>query len=173
MINLKILFKNTTKYDKHIYNKFLQFHKNTFNFSYTLYTAIVLIAIFFCLAMQVQYHNYSIAILLAISLTCFFLWRFLHPISEVSKDFNSAKIQNEKEFTFSFYEKFFKIRDKNKYEVIKYKNLYRIFETAEFFYLYIDKTHSYLVSKCGFTKGTSSEFSNFIKKKYWFRFKIK
>lgn len=172
MINLKILFKNTTKYSQQIYKKFLEFHKNKFNFSYTLYTAIVLIAIFFCLAMQVKYHNYNIAILLAISLSCFFLWRFLHPMSEVRKDFNSDKIQNEKEFTFNFYEKYFKIRDKNKYEIVKYRNLYKVFETTEFFYLYIDKTHAYLVSKSGFTKGTSLEFVNFIKKKCRFRFKL-
>lgn len=172
MINLKILFKNTTKYNKTIYKKFLEFHKNKFHFSYTLYTALVLLAIFFCLAMQIKYHNYNIAILLAIALTCFLLWRILHPISEVRKDFNSDKIQSEKEFSFNFYEKSFKVRDKCKYEIIKYRNLYKVFETVDFFYLYIDKTHAYLISKSGFTRGNSKEFSDFIKKKCWLRFKL-
>lgn len=170
---MKILFKNTTKYNKEIYQEFLKFHKNKYQFSYTLYTALVLIAFFFCFAMQVKYHNYNIAILFAIALSCFFLWRFLHPISEVSKDFKSDKIQKEKEFTFVFYEKEFKIRDKINYETIKYRNLHKVFETKDFFYLYSDKTHTYLLDKSGFTKGIADEFSNFMKKKCWWRFKSK
>ena len=97
----------------------------------------------------------------------FFLWRFLHPVSEVSKEFNSEKIQNEKEFTFIFYEKNFKVRENNKLEtyIIKYKELYKVFETDNFFYLYIDKTHSLLINKNCFTIGNSENFSNFIQKK--------
>lgn len=97
----------------------------------------------------------------------------MHPISEVSKDFKSDKIQKEKEFTFTFYEKEFKIRDKINYETIKYRNLYKVFETKDFFYLYSDKTHAYLLDKSGFTKGTVDEFSNFMKKKFLWRFKSK
>ena len=103
---MKILFRNTTKYNKEIYQEFLEFHKNKYQFSYILYTALVLIAFFFCFAMQVKYHNYNIAILFAIG-------------------------------------------------------------------LYIDKTHAYLLDKSGFTKGTVDEFSDFIKKRCWWRFKSK
>ena len=99
--------------------------------------------------------------------------RFLYPISEVSKDFKSDKIQKEKEFTFVFYEKEFKVRDKINYETIKYRNLHKVFETKYFFYLYGDKTHAYLLDKSGFTKGTVDEFSNFMKKKFLWRFKSK
>lgn len=97
----------------------------------------------------------------------------MHPISEVSKDFKSDKIQKEKEFTFVFYEKEFKVRDKINYETIKYRNLHKVFETKYFFYLYGDKTHAYLLDKSGFTKGTVDEFSNFMKKKFLWRFKSK
>lgn len=42
MINLKILFKNTTKYSKNIYEEFLKFHGEKFKLSYTLYTATLI-----------------------------------------------------------------------------------------------------------------------------------
>lgn len=171
VIILKILFKNITKYDKETYEKFLHFHSDKFSLSYIFYTALVMIALFYCIAMQVIYHNLNLAIILCIILSFFFLWRFLHPISEVAKDFKSDKIQNKKEFTFLFYEKYFKVRNQLKYEIVKYSKLHKIFETDDFFYLYLDKTHSILVSKSGFIKGSSSEFSNFIKKKYWWKYK--
>lgn len=171
MIYLKILFKNNTKYTKEIYNEFLEFHKNKFTFTYTLYTAIVMISIFFCIALQVKYHYFTIAIILCFALTAFFLWRFLHPISEVSKQLKSDVIQKEKKFTFIFCEKCFKIRSTVEEEYIKYRKLYKIYETDTFFYLYIDKTHSFLIDKSKFTKGTPIGFSNFIKKNYWWKYK--
>ena len=45
------------------------------------------------------------------------------------------------------------------------KDLYKIFETNEFFYLYLDSRHSLILDKSGFTKGTPTEFKDFIKKK--------
>ncbi len=171
VIILKILFKNTTKYDENIYIKFLQFHYKKFNLSYTFYTAIVLIALFYCVAIQVINHNFTLAIIFCIALSVFFLWRFLHPVKEVSEYYHSDNIQSQKEFVFLFSDKKFKMRDGINFQVMKYSNLYRIFETEDFFYLYIDKSHSYLVSKSGFTKGSSSDFSDFIKKKYWWKYK--
>ncbi len=172
MIILKILFKNTTKYNEEIYKEFLKFHKEKFSLQYTFYTAIISIALFYCISIQVIYNKLALAIFLCFVLSAFFLWRFLHPIKEVSKDYHSDKIQKQKEFTFSFSDNSFKIRNQVNYEIVSYSSLYRIFETNNFFYFYIDKTHSYLISKTGFTKGTSSDFSKFIKKKYWWKYKM-
>ena len=41
-IYLKILFKNETKYNKEIYENFLNFHNKKFHFKYTLYTAAII-----------------------------------------------------------------------------------------------------------------------------------
>ena len=167
MINLKILFKNVTKYDKEVYTDFLKFHQKIFGLRYSLYTAFIIGMLLILLAMQIHVHNMNIAIIICFCIAGFFLWRFLHPVSEVSKEFNSEKIQNEKEFTFIFHEKNFKVRENNKLEtyIIKYKELYKVFETDNFFYLYIDKTHSLLINKTGFTIGNSEDFSKFIQKK--------
>ena len=162
---MKLLFKNTTRYTKAVYDKFLVFHRKKYHFTYTAYTAIVVAFILFGLILQVKYHNFSIAIALCCVLTFFLLWRFFRPISEVSKEYKSDKIQKEKEFTFKFYEKFFTVEDKKEISKIKYYKLYKVFETSDFFYLYIDKTHSFLIDKSKFKKNNPFEFSSFIKKK--------
>ena len=171
MINLKILFKNTTKYNKTIYLEFLQFHKKKFGLKYTLYTILIIFLLLFLVIMQIKFHRIDIAIIICFVITCFFLWRYLHPASEVSKDFKSEKIQNEQKFTFLFYEKHFKIRANLQTDMIKYNTLYKVFETPTFFYLYLDKTHSLLLNKETFSIGSSDDFSNFIRRKCWYKFK--
>ena len=65
------------------------------------------------------------------------------------------------------YDKFFVISDKKNSEKIKYWKLHRIYETEEFFYLYINKDHAFLLDKSTFTKGNTSEFLKFLRKKIW------
>ena len=55
--------------------------------------------------------------------------------------------------------------EQRKFERIRYFELYKIFETKEYFFLYVDETHSLIVSKEGFEIGTAREFSDFIRKK--------
>lgn len=171
MIILKILFKNKTKYTKATYDKFLAFHSKKYHFTYTLYTALVIAFILFGLILQIRYHNFTLAIVLCCGMTAFILWRFFRPISDVSKEYKSEKIKNEKEFTFTFYEPFFIIENEKEFSKIKYYQLHKIFETNDFFYLYIDKTHSFLLDKSCFKKNNPSDFSIFIKKKCWWCYK--
>lgn len=150
MITLKILFKNKTKYTKQAYKKFVEIHNKTHNFTYTLYTVIVIALLLICLVLQVNNHTYSLAITFCLIITCFILWRFFHPVSVVSKQFNSSTIQTEKEFTFNFYNKYFKIIDNNQFEIFKYYKIYKVYETDNFFYLYTNRTHSFLINKNNF-----------------------
>ena len=150
MINLKILFKNKTKYTKQAYKEFVEIHNKTHNFTYTLYTVIVIALLLICLVLQVNNHTYSLAITFCLIITCFILWRFFHPVSVVSKQFNSSTIQTEKEFTINFYNKYFKIIDNNQFEIFKYYKIYKVYETDNFFYLYTDRTHSFLINKNNF-----------------------
>ena len=144
---MKLLFKNTTKYSKSVYDEFLKFHRKKYRFTYILYNVIVIALILFCITVQVQYHNFTIAILFCFALSLFVLWRYLHPIEEVTKEYNSEKIQKEKSFTFKFYEKFYTCEDSKQISKLKYYKLYKVYETNDFFYLYIDRTHSFLLDK--------------------------
>lgn len=147
---MKILFKNKTRYTKQAYKEFVEIHNKTHNFTYTLYTVIVIALLLICLVLQVNNHTYSLAITFCLIITCFILWRFFHPVSVISKQFNSSTIQTEKEFTFNFYNKYFKIIDNNQFEIFKYYKIYKVYETDNFFYLYTNRTHSFLINRNNF-----------------------
>lgn len=175
VIDLKVLFKNKTKYDEKIYKIFLQFHQKIYGFRYKLYTVSIIALLLFMIASQISFHKYDLAILFLFITTGFFLWRFLHPISEISKEFNSHKIQKKEEFTFTFYDKYLKVLEEEnlKYYIVKYRELYKVFETQNFIYIYVDKTHAFLLDKDCFSIGNSKDFSEFIHKKCRFKYRYK
>lgn len=170
-MKLKILFKNKTKYSKETYKKFVEFHSNKYSFQYTLFNIIIIALILFCIILQVSYKYYSLAIFTCTIFTGFCLYRYFHPISVVQKELNGKTIREEKCFTFKFYEKYFKVYDTLNFDTVKYYKLRRVFETKDFFYLYIDKNHAFIISKKNFLIGKSSDFSRFISKKCFLRFK--
>ena len=120
MINLKILFKNKTKYDKEIYRKFLEFHSKKYHFQSTLFNVIIIAFILFLIVLQITYKYYSIAILSAIIFTGFCLYRYFHPIFVVTKELKGETISQEKSFTFKFYERYFKVSDNINMNTVKY-----------------------------------------------------
>ena len=168
---MNLLFKNVTKYSKEVYDEFLKFHSKKFSFRYNLFSLAISMLLLFLMMLHISYNNYGIAVIICACLTAFILYRYFQPIEEVRNEYNSEKITKKTSYTFSFYEKYFKIYAKREYSKIYYKDLYKIFETNEFFYLYLDKRHSLLLDKNGFQRGTCLEFKNFIKKKCPFKFK--
>ena len=166
---MKILYKNKTKYTKETYAKYLQFHQNKYGNRYTFTTIVTILFLCFCIIMNFQFSNNLTGFILIIALFIFCFYRFFHPIKLVKKELKTEKFEKEKEFTFKFYEKFFTISDTKNIEKIKYRKLYKIYETDEFFYLYIDKSHAFLLNKSTFTKGDISKFLKFIKRKIWFK----
>lgn len=171
VIDLKVLFKNKTKYTKEIYKKFLEFHTKRYNLQATVFNVIVIALILFLIVLQIAYRYYSIAILSTIIFTGFCLYRYFHPILVVKKELKGETISQEKSFTFKFYEKYFKVSDNINVNKVKYLNLRRGFETKDFFYLYLDKTHAFIINKKNFSIGKSIDFSEFIKKKCFLRYK--
>lgn len=168
---MKILFKNKTKYTKEIYKEFVEFHNKKYSFQYTLFNIFIIALLLFFIICQIKYEYYVLAIISCIVFTVFCLYRYFHPISVVKKELNGNTIKKEKSFTFKFYDKHFIIQDSSISNLVKYYKLRRCFETKDFFYLYIDKTHAFLINKENFSIGNSSDFSKFIRKKCFLRFK--
>lgn len=171
VIKLKILFKNRTKYTKETYKQFVEFHSNKYNFQYTLFNIFIIALIIFCIVLQITYKYYGVAILTCIIFTCFCLYRYFKPISIVKKELTGETISEEKSFTFKFYEKYFKVYDNLASNTVKYYKLRRAFETKDFFYLYLDKNHAFIINKENFSIGTPTDFSRFISKKCFLRYK--
>ena len=165
---MELLFENKTKYTKATYKKFVAFHHKKYQFSYILYTVAVVAFILSGLIFQLKSHNFSLAVVLCCGLTFFILWRLFHPTHVISKEYKSTKVQQEKEYTFKFYSNYFTVEDKKEIFEIKYGKLYRVFETPDFFYLYLAKKQAFLVDKSKFKEHNPKAFSAFIKKKnHW------
>ena len=180
---MKILFENTTKYSKKIYEEFLTFHSNTFKLSYFLSNTLVFMLLLFILCMNIYYNFFLLTIILFVVLALFIYAKYIKPIFNVRDDYNSDKIQKEESFTFKFYDNKFSVENLNSIHTHKYSDLYKIYENLNFYYLYIDKTHSYILNKNNFISEinnlksenyTNKDFIEFLSIKVnKFKFKIK
>ena len=94
------------------------------------------------------------------------LFRLYLPMKRYQKTQKKYSKNKEASFTFSFYKFHFSVEKKT----FSYLKLYKVFETKDYFYLYLDEENAILVSKKGFKLGTSKEFSEFIKKKCLFKY---
>ena len=168
---MKILFKNKTKYTIDTYDQFLKFHQKKFGFSYDAYSILIVILLVVCMFIQIKYSYWHLVIIFFLILVGFIYYRFFFPVYRVSEEMHSEKFEDEKEFSFVFFEKDLEIRDKIYKEKSDYHKLKHVYETKDFFYLYINKDHAYLLDKSGFTIGTSKDFTNFIRKKCFFKYK--
>ena len=166
---MEILFKNKTKYTKKAYQKYIQFHQEKYGREYTFTTIVTILFLSFCLIINLKYSNYPTSFILLTALIIFCYYRFFYPIKKIQKELKTDKFENEKEFTFKFYEKYFIISDKKNYDKIKYWQLHKVFKTKDFFYLYINKDHAFIIDKNNFTIGNSTDFFKFLKQKTFFK----
>lgn len=167
------LFENRTTYTQETYVEFLKFHNKTYNLSYMLYTVfwvfLLLLSIYLSFAgnMRIQ------GVLLTIVLIGFVFYRIYRPKMIVDKEMKSEKITDNNTNTFNFYDKNLIVENNNGSFTYKYMLLRKVFETKDFFYLYVTKEDAFLVAKDSFTVGTQEEFSSFIKKKCAMKYRKK
>lgn len=163
----EILFKNVTKYNSKNYNQFIEFHNKKYALSNNFYTLIMTILLIYCIILNIKKLNVPFIFLFLVLLISFLLWRIYFPMKRYQK--TQKKLNNIKEnsYKFSFYNLYFLLDKK----VIYYFKLYRVFETKDYFYLYINPYYAMLVSKNGFELGTVEDFSKFIKRKCLFKYR--
>lgn len=158
---MKLLFKNTTIYNSENYNKFIEFHGKKFSFSYNSYNIIMIALLIYCVVLNIIDKNFAFVLLFLALLVLLTFFRIYWPLRTYEKNKDKYAEENEASFTFSFYKFYFTLDKKTFY----YSRLYKVFETEDYFYLYINDENAILVSKAGFDVGTAEEFSAFIKKK--------
>jgi len=158
---MKILFKNTTKYDKENRENFISFHKGKYG-TKELIKGILLgvVLLYMVIFNLININWYSLLILIPLGVIIYFLYKY-----STKKNKDKKKRQKNKEFTFFFYERHIKIKCKRQFERMTYFEIKKIFETDENFFLYTDDTHSLILDKDGFEIGNEKEFAEFIKKK--------
>lgn len=166
---MKILFKNNTRYTKERYNEFIEFHRNKYGKKIILKMIAICIWLSYILIFNIIIKNW-ILIFSAILVTM--LLYLINNKKQSKRENRKQKIlNNQKEFSFYFYDEYIKIKYGRKFERLKYFHLYKIFETEKNFFLYTDETHSLILSKDGFEIGNTADFSSFIKKKCPLKYK--
>lgn len=161
---MKILFKNTTKYDKENCDNFINFHANKYGNKELLKYLLMFIVFVYMLIFNIIYKNwYFILALIAIVVLAYFINRK----KEATKQKKKKRVQ---EYTFYFYERYIKIRYRRQFDRMLYVQIKKIHETDKNFFLYTDDKHSLILDKDGFTIGNSKQFSKFIKKKCPFKY---
>lgn len=158
---MKILFKNTTKYDKENCNNFIMFHNNKYGKKELIQGILIALFAVYALIFNILYKNWSFIIILLL------LCALVYLINKYKSEKNRKKKEKEKvkEFTFYFYEKYIKIKYKRQFERVRFFEIKKVFETNENFFLYMDQKSSLILDKEGFSMGTPKEFSQFIRRK--------
>lgn len=164
---MKPLFKNITKYNSKNYEQFIKFHGEKFNFSYNIYTIVMSVLLIYCIILNIIQKNIPFILLFLAMLILIFLFRMYFPMKRYQKTKKQFSKNKETSISFSFYKFYFSVGKKT----FPYMRLFKVFETKDYFYLYIDDENAVLVSKNGFKLGTAEEFSEFIKKKCFLKYK--
>lgn len=161
---MKILFKNTTKYDQENQNNFITFHVNKYGKRELLKYLLIGICIIYILIFNLIHKNWILILGLLLLGVVFY---FFNTIKEQQNKKQKKKV---KQYTFYFYEKYIKIKCRRQFERMRYFEIKKIFETDANFFLYTDDSHSLILDKEGFEVGTPKEFSHFIRRKCPFKY---
>lgn len=170
---MKKLFENSTTYHQDTYVEFLKFHNKTYNPFYIAYTIFWSLLFLLCIYLSFTSNNRLQGVILTIVLICFISYRLYRPKMIVDKEINSDKFTTNNTNTFSFFDKNFEVKNLNGKFNYKYLMLHKVFETSDFFYLYVNRENAFLISKSTFSLGTSKDFSKFISNKCKLKFKKK
>ena len=163
---MKPLFKNITIYNSKNYNQFIKFHGQKFNFSYNMYTLIMAVLLIYCIILNIIQINILLILLFLTMLILIFLFRMYLPMKRYQKTKKKFTQNKQTSVTINFFKFHFTLEKK----AFPYYKLYKVFETKDYFYLYVDEENAVLISKNGFKIGTTKQFSEFIKKKCLFKY---
>lgn len=168
---MKPLFENKTTLSKDMYIELLSFQQKKFGWKYTVFTVIFFLLFVLLIAILLANHYFVHSLLIFIIFACFLAYELIIPVHKNTKELRSDKVQNNLANTFSFYDKYFIVENRMGNDKIFYFKLYRVFETENYFYLYLNKTTILVLSKTEFLIGTVQDFGKFIKQKMWLKFK--
>lgn len=163
---MKPLFKNITIYNSKNYNQFIKFHGDKFNFSYNAYTIVMLVLILYCIVLNIIQKNIFLFLLFVTMFALTILIRMYLPGKRYQKTKKKFAEKKQTSITIDFFKFYFKVEQ----NIYPYLKLFKVFETKDYFYLYIDEETAILVNKNGFQLGNAEEFTNFIKKQCLFKY---
>ena len=172
MKKLEVLFRNKTRYSEKEYEIFLKSYSDEYTFSETLYSLTNIFFFGMCLIVAIKYKEIFLSIALAVGLIVYIWYKFIRPIFKI-KENKQNTIKANYMNTFYFYKSYFRVENEEGTANIRYMGIYKVIEEEEYFYIYITRDNAFIISKDGFIDSTSYDFSNFIRKKVWGKYKNK
>lgn len=165
------LFENKTKFSQKEYNTFLKSYKEEYATSETLYMVFNIIFFGFSMIYAFISGEILLGLILLVGILIYLWYKIIRTSKRVYRDMNSEKLSGKFVNTYKFYKNYFKVENPDGNAQIAYFKLYRIVETNTHYYIYLSREAAFIVSKIGFTKGTATEFSEFLRKKVFFKYK--
>lgn len=164
-------FENKTKYSQKEYDIFLESYKNEYATSENAYIVVYTTFFGFCMILAFIEKEFLLGIALLIGLLIYLWYKVIRPNKLVEKTKKSQKVSGSFVNNYDFYQNYFKVENSEGKAQILYFKLYRVVETKDYFYIYVSRQYAFIVSKAGFTKGNKEDFSKFIKKKVFTKYK--
>ena len=168
---MEILFENKTKYSKKEYDIFLESYMKEYATSDYAYSIFNIVFFGLCMIFAFLEKELFLGVALLIGLGIYLWFKIVRANKLVEKTKKSLKVSGNFVNNYKFYKNMFKVENVEGKAEILYFKLYRVVETKEYFYIYISRQCAFIVSKNGFTKGSQEEFSKFIKKKAFTKYK--
>ena len=165
------IFENKTKYSQKEYDIFLESYKKEYAKSDYAYIIFYILFFGFCMIWAFKIGEILLGIALLAGLGIYLWFKIIRPSILVDKTKKGPKLNGSFSNKYEFYKNFFKVENPEGKAQIYYFKLYRVVETKSYFYIYISRQYAFIVSKLGFTKGSSENFSKFIKKKIFTKYK--
>ena len=162
----KLLFKNVTQYDLKNYEHFLEFHTKKYGIYDIIYTFGMSILLIYCVILNITQKNLPLTLFFLFLLLVFIALTIYLPKRRRRKTEKNIDKYPNSYCTFSFYELYFKSEN----QVLYYFKIYKIFETKDYFYFYLNRDYALMLSKNGFQVGNVDDFRNFIKQKCLFKY---
>ena len=136
--------------------------------AYFLFTVV-----FFGLCMILAFieKEFILAVIVLIWLIFYLWYKLIRPLKREKKQTANIKTRGGFFNTYKFYNNYFDVDNPEGTAKIYYMKIYKMIEDAQYYYIYITKEHAFIISKNGFLKGNSIEFSDFMKKKLIFKYK--
>lgn len=165
------LFENKTKYSEKLYNIFLQEYKKEYAFSDNAFMIFNFVFFGICMILAFKENEIILGVAILIGLLIYFWFKLIRPATREKKTRKSPMLKGNFTNTYKFYNKYFEVENPQGKATTYYIKIYKIVETKEYYYIYISREYAFIVSKIGFTKGNALEFTEFMKKKLFTKYK--
>lgn len=163
----ELLVKNETEYTYERYLKLNKFNMYSAKKSTFICLIVLLVIIFLCGIFMLIVGEYRQSIFYLVFTVVFSILYITLPNIQTKKVFNSDNLLKENiKNTFEFYDDKIEIKNKKSTSTLEYSDLYKVYETNDTFYIYLNKMQALIISKDCFLIGDTEKLRTLLLKNF-------